>query len=77
MATGMAMYAIQTSNTESDFESAMARATQFLISTQKTNGSWDVPGTKTNTKDRPTPTANYWGTAWAVIGLLEKAKTLP
>jgi hypothetical protein len=50
------------------------RAQTFLVRTQLNDGSWAVPGTKKKKKDRPQPTANYWGTAWAVIGL---AKTFP
>ncbi|MCK4615543.1 MAG: hypothetical protein KAT50_01630 [Pirellulales bacterium] len=33
---------------------------------------WHVPGTKRKADNAPTETANYWGTAWAVVGLLER-----
>ncbi len=69
LATGMALYALSTSGHSKD--DAIERATKWLVDTQKEDGSWAVPGTKKSTKDKPTPTANYWGTAWAVIGMLE------
>jgi squalene-hopene/tetraprenyl-beta-curcumene cyclase len=30
-----------------------------------------VPSTRANDKNKVIPTSTYWGTAWAVIGLLE------
>lgn len=68
LATGMAVYALKVSQQATP--SACVAAQRFLFSTQASNGSWKVPGTKKASKNRPTPTSNYWGTAWAVIGLL-------
>ncbi|MGI9471166.1 MAG: squalene--hopene cyclase [Rubripirellula sp.] len=72
LATGLALYAIALTRPTVDSNSnAINAAQQFLLSTQKPDGSWAVPGTKKATRKKSTPTANYWGTAWAVIGLLE------
>jgi len=70
LATGMAVYALSRHNHEKS-QRAISKAVTFLTTTQTVNGSWKVPGTKKTTRQEPTPTSNYWGTAWAVIGLLE------
>lgn len=74
LATGQVLYALRKANVPSDEEETITRAQTFLIETQQKNGSWLVPGTKRNKKGKPAETSNYWGTCWAVIGLLE---TLP
>ena len=70
--TGMALYSLRVTANDSASNAKLTRATKFLIETQHENGSWKVPGTKKSTRKRNTPTSNYWGTAWAVIGLLAK-----
>ena len=71
LATGMTLYALAVTRPDVDSDRDMfAKAKQFLFTTQKQDGSWSVPGTKKTTRNKPTPTSNYWGTAWAVIGLL-------
>ncbi|MFN3191471.1 MAG: prenyltransferase/squalene oxidase repeat-containing protein [Aureliella sp.] len=75
LATGIVLYALSTIKPDSDavkppVVAAIQRATKFLGTTQLANGSWKVPGTKKNSRNRSVPTSNYWGTAWAVIGLL-------
>ena len=73
LATGMALYALtQTRPTDDSDRDAIANAKVFLTKTQRPDGSWAVPGTKKTTRKKPTPTSNYWGTAWAVIGLLQQ-----
>ncbi|MEO1526914.1 MAG: squalene--hopene cyclase [Planctomycetota bacterium] len=67
-ATGLSLYALGQSGRVDG--KAIDRAHAFLIESQTDKGSWRVPGTKANAKGRPTPTANYWGTAWAVVGLV-------
>lgn len=52
---------------------SVARASNYLTRTQTETGSWKVPGTKASAKGRATATANYWGTAWAVVGLTSTA----
>ena len=69
LGTGMALYAISRSNC--DHDEVIERAASRLIADQKSDGSWAVPGTKKSTQKKTTATANYWGTAWAVIGLIE------
>jgi hypothetical protein len=49
-------------------------ACQFLVETQRDDGSWDVRGTKERKKNGLEETSTYWGTTWATIGLLQ---TLP
>ncbi|MDG2224629.1 MAG: squalene--hopene cyclase [Rubripirellula sp.] len=77
LATGMALYALRHTSrraeiqSRAEIESIVAMADEFLIRTQRDDGSWNVPGTKQKTRNQPTPTSNYWGTGWAVIGLLE------
>lgn len=68
--TGLALYALaRAGGTLAD--PALARALAFLQATQATDGSWPVPSTRARDKNKVNPTATYWGTAWAVIGLLE------
>ncbi len=68
LATGMAMYALTRIGKSDD--DAIDKARDFLVRTQTDSGMWKVPGTKESSKLKTTPTSNYWGTAWAVIGLL-------
>ena len=68
--TGLALYALM----RSGFPLAapeLQRALAWLQSTQATDGSWPVPSTRVRDKNKINKTATYWGTAWAVIGLLE------
>ena len=70
LATGLALYALKRTGT-SDSDS-LQRATSFLLGSQTASGKWDVLGTKEKTKEEFTATSNYWGTAWAVIGLMSE-----
>ncbi len=70
LATGLAIYALGRHDADQN-RPAISKAVTFLIASQSSDGSWQVPGTKKTTRNKPTPTSNYWGTAWAVIGLLE------
>ena len=72
LATGQTLYALQKAGLPSD-DPAITQGLRFLIDTQRKDGSWSVPGTKSKT-NQPAETSTYWGTCWAVIGLLE---TLP
>jgi len=73
LATGMALYALQSSG-EPATAASITAAQQYLIATQKEDGSWDVHGTKKNAREKIEETASYWGTTWATLGLLQ---TLP
>jgi squalene-hopene/tetraprenyl-beta-curcumene cyclase len=70
LATGMALFSLSGDETP-DARKAIAEARMFLTRTQAVDGSWAVRGTKESAKDRVTPTATFWGTCWAVIGLSE------
>ena len=74
--TGVALYALTHANSDAhrdnaQLANAIAQAQHFLITTQGEDGVWLVPSTKSAVKGKPRPTSNYWGTAWAVIGLCE------
>ncbi len=68
--TGMALYALARSGLPTD-HAARQKAVQFLKKTQQPDGSWAVPSTRARDNNKVNKTATYWGTAWAVIGLLE------
>lgn len=68
--TGMALYALSRTATHAD-DAATVRGRSYLMQTQAQDGSWPVHGTKQAKRDRVEETATYWGTCWAVIGLLE------
>lgn len=70
LGTGQALYALLVAGVKAD-DPAVAKAIQFLTTTQEENGSWQVKGTKANRKDKIEETATYWGTAWATIALLQ------
>ncbi len=70
LGTGIALYALAGDQLPPNHP-AIANASRFLLKTQYADGSWPVRGTKQNKKDHVQPTATYWGTCWAVIGLCE------
>jgi squalene-hopene/tetraprenyl-beta-curcumene cyclase len=70
LATGQTLYALRKAGLPAD-DPIIAKGQKFLIETQREDGSWSVPGTKTAKKGQPAETSNYWGTCWAAIGLLE------
>jgi hypothetical protein len=77
--TGLALYALARSGAApgpgpGPAQDSMRRAVAFLAKTQKPDGSWPVPSTRARDHNKVNKTATYWGTAWAVIGLLETLK---
>lgn len=70
LGTGMALYALVYAGVERQ-DTSVERAQQFLVSTQRADGSWPVKGTKEKKKASIEETAVFWGTTWAVIGLVE------
>lgn len=70
LATGLALYALQKVK-DKDFSSEISKGRKFLLSSQRKNGSWPVKGTKQNKRKTVVDTATFWGTAWAVIALLD------
>ena len=73
LGTGMALYALRSAGVSRD-DTAVVRSRDTLLRLQRDNGTWPVCGTKEKKKDRVEETAAYWGTTWAVLGLLA---TLP
>lgn len=75
--TGLALYALAKSQTTAQSDSAAVEAAQrairYLNDTQRPDGSWLVPSTRGRDKNKPIPTSTYWGTTWAVVGMLEWA----
>lgn len=67
--TGLALHALARTGTAAD-DQAVGRARDFLLRSQKADGSWPVPGTRKKDAGKIKATATDWGTAWAVIGLL-------
>ncbi|MDG2131493.1 MAG: hypothetical protein P8K08_26075 [Fuerstiella sp.] len=74
MATGQVLYALSMRSREGEATKAIELARMYLLTTQTSDGSWEVKGTKKNKQDKIQETATYWGTCWAVIGLLESEK---
>jgi len=59
---------------DANVEPAPALTTEFrqqILKNQQPDGSWLVPSTRARDKNKVNQTATYWGTTWAVIGLLE------
>lgn len=69
LGTGIVMFALSHEPQEADAE-AIERTRRFLLDTQQDDGSWTVPSTLKRAKGKPKETSTYWGTAWAVIGLV-------
>ena len=72
-ATGQALYALGLLGRDGN-DPVVTRAWEFLLRTQDKDGSWQVPQEAINTRRRGLNVYNFWGTAWANIGMLE---TLP
>lgn len=68
--TGLALFALARAGMTAD-DATRKRAVEFLRRTQQTDGSWAVPSTRAKDDNKISKTATYWGTCWAVIGLLE------
>jgi hypothetical protein len=75
-ATGEALYAIGVLGRDMA-EPSVRRAWAFLARTQRADGSWHMPSAnlrKDGPKASTEPIFSYWGTGWAVLGIL---RTLP
>ena len=82
LATGQVLYALQPSSSEPRTAGAIARAQQWLLRTQRDDGSWPIDITHISKMDRSAPAKSksfkdaagiytYWGSGWATIGLLQ------
>jgi squalene-hopene/tetraprenyl-beta-curcumene cyclase len=75
-ATGVALYALSRTASAEMLAPAVSRAVGYLLDAQQADGSWKVntrnvreaPETRARRTD---PIYAYWGTAWAVLGLLQ------
>jgi len=68
LGTAQALYALAGESAPIT-DPAVAGAITFLDSTQRSDGSWRVKGTKKKSENEETPTAVFWGTSWTVIAL--------
>jgi uncharacterized protein (TIGR03067 family) len=72
-ATGQTLYALQIAGVHSS--NAITRAQKYLLDTQTKDGMWVVPPQAVSSANNDSrvkklvPIYNYWGTAWASIGL--------
>jgi squalene-hopene/tetraprenyl-beta-curcumene cyclase len=81
-ATGQSLYALCLGGGGDDkVKAAVGRACKLLLTKQEKNGSWTVPSTafhppsgKPGRDKRTDAVYTYWGSAWAILGLLH---TLP
>ena len=69
MGTGQSLLALSKCKTSVDLSKAMHRGRSYLTDTQDAEGHWETLSTKD--REETTEVSNFWGTAWAVIGLLE------
>lgn len=74
--TGVALYALGRSGVAFTHDSVQ-RAIRFLQSTQRPDGSWAVPSTRKSDNNKIRATATDWGSAWAVVGMLQWAPAVP
>ncbi len=69
--TGQALIALARSGAAADHPEAVRRARQWLVEAQAEDGHWETMSTKN--REESTRVSDFWGTAWAVIGLLESS----
>lgn len=73
LTTGQALYALGAAG-GSGRGPAVQRGWRFLLNSQAADGSWQVPSTLAAKKEKAYAVSNYYGTAWATLGL---ARSLP
>jgi hypothetical protein len=66
-ATGQTLFALGRTGVSAD-DPQVRRARAFLVARQRPDGSWHSP---TRKDARDNPIADFWGTAWATLGLVE------
>ena len=71
-ATGQALIALGRSGLGKSHPQVVRKAQQYLIASQEESGHWETMSTKDRSES--TRVSDFWGTAWAVIGLLESEK---
>ena len=68
-ATGQALFAMSRSGLSGKSREPMDQARQWLVTNQNEDGLWKTRSTKN--REKSGRISNFWGTSWAVIGLLE------
>lgn len=71
-ATGQALFALgraRENDLNKEASEAIARGREFLVGAQTKSGFWDTKSTKD--REDSTRVSDFWGSVWAVIGLLE------
>ena len=71
--TGQALIALGRSGQAEAHPEVVKRAQAFLVESQDEAGHWVTQSTKD--REESTRVSNFWGTAWAVIGLLETSRS--
>lgn len=69
--TGQALLALGRIGRAEHHPDVIEKARSFLVGSQDEGGHWTTQSTKD--REESTRVSNFWGTAWAVIGLLETA----
>ncbi|NNE90360.1 MAG: hypothetical protein HKN23_01830 [Verrucomicrobiales bacterium] len=70
--TGQSLLALARTGSIEANQEAVGKAKAYLIQTQSEDGHWETKSTKNRAKS--TRISDFWGSAWAVIGLLEASK---
>ncbi len=72
MATGQALFGLARSSDPSEYAEEMKKGRDYLTSSQSEKGFWETFSTKDRKKK--SRISNFFGTSWAIIGLLESMK---
>jgi hypothetical protein len=79
-ATGQALFALAAVGSEAD-NAVVDRGRRYLLETQQQDGSWLVASRSIHSDEasdaylkRTDKVYSYWGTAWAILGLLHSAQ---
>tara|TARA_R110000850_G_scaffold215818_2_gene341372 strand:- start:1364 stop:2287 length:924 start_codon:yes stop_codon:yes gene_type:complete len=67
--TGQALFALGRLGQLKRYKEALDRGRLYLIRSQSEDGHWETKSTKD--RENSTRISDFWGSAWAVIGLLE------
>lgn len=82
LATGQVLYALQPASSDLPTAQAIVRGQNWLLKTQRDDGSWPIDVTHISKVDRSGPKKmkslkevselyTYWGSSWATLGLLQ------
>ena len=74
MATGQALFGLARSSDPTEYAESMRKGREFLTKTQNDKGFWDTFSTKD--REKKSRISNFFGTSWAIIGLLESTRQI-